>query len=58
MVGFQVQESVVDESVANKFTCIQILSGEPLSSEARIMFHTEDGSAKGLSILYYMFGEI
>ena len=46
-VGFQVIESTVNESVARKFACVEILSGGPLPSEAVIEFYTRDGSAVG-----------
>ena len=47
VVGFQVTESDVSEAVSRKFTCIEILSGGPLSSDAEISFYTQDGSAVG-----------
>ena len=47
VVGFQVTESEVSEAVSRKFTCVEILSGGPLSSDAEIMFYTQDGSAVG-----------
>ena len=48
VVGFQVIESTIDESVANKFTCIEILSGGPLVFDAVIQFYTQDGTAVGM----------
>ena len=47
VVGFQVTESDVSEAVSRKFTCVEILSGGPLSSDAEITFYTQDGSAVG-----------
>ena len=48
MVGFQVTESAVNESVSIKFTCIEIISGGPLPHDAEILFYTQDGSAEGM----------
>ena len=47
VVGFQVIKSAVNESVANKFTCIVIFSGGPLPFDASIRFYTQDGTAEG-----------
>ena len=47
VVGLQVAESVVNETVDNKFTCIEIISGGPLRFDATITFYTQDGSATG-----------
>ena len=47
VVGFQVIESTVNESVANKFTCIEIISGGPLMFDSQIRFYTQDGTAVG-----------
>ena len=48
VVGFQVIESTVNESVASKFTCIEVMSGGPLMSDAVIRFYTRDDTAVGI----------
>ena len=48
VVGFQVIESTVNESVASKFTCIEIMSGGPLMNDAEIRFYTRDDTAVGI----------
>ena len=50
VVGFQVIESSVNESVGNKFTCIEIMSGGPLLLDSEILFYTQDGTATGEKI--------
>ena len=47
VVGFQVTESLVNESIANKFTCLEIFSGGPLLFDSDVMFYTQDGTAVG-----------
>ena len=47
VVGLQVVVSTVNESIGDKFTCVEIISGGPLLSDADILFYTQDGTAKG-----------
>ena len=53
VVGFQVIESAVDESVGNKFTCIEIISGGPLMFDSVIRFFTVDDTAVGKKTTRY-----
>ena len=50
-VGFQVTESFVNESAGRKFTCVEIRSSRPLTSDVVIEFYTQDGSAEGKLVL-------
>ena len=43
-------ESTVNESIARKFTCVEIISGGPVPNGTTIEFTTQDGSAVGESL--------
>lgn len=54
VVGFQVLESTVNESITNFSFCVEIISGGPLPSDADILFYTQDSTAEGMNVLSYV----
>lgn len=48
-------ESAINESYPDKFACVEIMFSQgPLESDVEIEFYTQDGSARGDSIITYI----